>query len=153
MGFETKASLVIALLALLLSGISLWLSSKNRRSDQRISAAEKLSEVMLLIGQVEVALQQNLTELAAAVSRTKSRNSQFGIRFSAMRKKDKETLRRLHLLRAEAESLRTKSLKSEIIIELEGIRSRLELMQLNTVFTIEEVREVSTAIEEYEAEG
>ncbi len=141
MNAETVSSI-----ALIVSVISFLFSWSNRGKDQKVRVAEKLSELVILIGQLQIALQQQQIELSEATERTKEANEGFSLRFDAMYKNIEGTLSELSTMREKAETLQTILPPSKVIIEIERMRSNLAVQQAQVVHLLQETRELSTLI-------
>ena len=142
----------ISLVALSISVISLIISLANRNEDQKVRVAEKLSELVVLIGQLQVAVQQHQTELSEAAKRTKKVNEEFSFRFEAMYEKCEGTIEKLSVFREKADVMRNISPPSKAIIEIERMKSELAVQQAHVVHLLQETKELSTLISNTEKE-
>lgn len=137
---------IISVIAIIISVISLAISWFNRGEDQKVRVAEKLSELVILIGQLEVAMEQNLIELSEATYRTKETNKGYSRRFKTMYDKSEEMLKKTNSIRELIDNVRKLPSSSKAIVEIERIKGVVAVQQGLFKHTLQEVRAVSTLI-------
>jgi len=137
---------IISSIAILISLISLAISWFNRGEDQKVRVAEKHSELVILIGQFEVAIEQSLIELSEAAYRTKETNKGYSHRFEVMYDKYEGMLKEINSMREFLDNVRKLPSFSKAIAEIERIKGEIAVQQTLLTHTLQEIRAISTLL-------